>query len=108
MESFFIGVDQETQQRERQKARALRDSPWWKNQKGRGRCYYCDGQFHPSELTMDHRVPVVRGGRSTKGNLVACCKPCNNEKKHLLVSEWIVQRQEAGLPPLACAKHELY
>jgi 5-methylcytosine-specific restriction endonuclease McrA len=31
---------------------------------------------------MDHVVPLIRGGRSTKGNLVAACKECNSRKKH--------------------------
>jgi 5-methylcytosine-specific restriction protein A len=37
---------------------------------------------------MDHIVPLARGGRSTKDNLVACCKECNNKKKTLLPIEW--------------------
>jgi hypothetical protein len=36
------------------------------------------------ELTMDHVVPLARGGKSTKGNVVPACKPCNNKKKQLL------------------------
>lgn len=30
--------------------------------------------------TVDHVVPRCQGGRSTWGNLVACCKPCNTRK----------------------------
>jgi 5-methylcytosine-specific restriction enzyme A len=37
---------------------------------------------------MDHIVPLVRGGKSTKGNLVPACKECNNKKKYLLPMEW--------------------
>jgi len=37
---------------------------------------------------MDHIVPVIRGGRSTKGNIVPCCKECNNRKRHMLPVEW--------------------
>ena len=37
---------------------------------------------------MDHIVPVVRGGKSKKGNLVPACKDCNNKKKHMLPIEW--------------------
>jgi 5-methylcytosine-specific restriction endonuclease McrA len=37
---------------------------------------------------MDHIVPIIRGGRSTKGNLVPCCKQCNSNKKHMLPVEW--------------------
>jgi 5-methylcytosine-specific restriction endonuclease McrA len=40
------------------------------------------------ELTMDHIVPLVRGGKSTKGNCVPACKECNNKKKHMLPIEW--------------------
>jgi 5-methylcytosine-specific restriction protein A len=36
---------------------------------------------------MDHIVPLVRGGRSTKGNVVPSCKACNTDKKHKLAWE---------------------
>lgn len=74
--------------RERQKARDLRASQWWKRRCDKGRCHYCGRPVPPRELTMDHIVPVSRGGRSTKGNLVPCCKDCNNRKKQMLPMEW--------------------
>jgi hypothetical protein len=37
---------------------------------------------------MDHVVPLVRGGRSIKNNIVPACKECNNRKKYLLPMEW--------------------
>jgi 5-methylcytosine-specific restriction endonuclease McrA len=37
---------------------------------------------------MDHVVPLIRGGKSTKGNTVPACKECNNRKKHMLPIEW--------------------
>ena len=66
---------------EREKARALRKSAWWQRRLQRGSCAYCGQAFAPKDLTMDHVVPVARGGRSTKGNVVAACKPCNNKKR---------------------------
>ena len=45
------------------------------------------------ELTMDHIVPIARGGRSTKGNVVPACKECNNTKKQLLPMEWAAYRE---------------
>jgi 5-methylcytosine-specific restriction endonuclease McrA len=36
---------------------------------------------------MDHLVPVVRGGKSTKGNIVVSCKSCNSARKHRLPFE---------------------
>ncbi len=77
---FFIASSPEHQRREKLKARDLRSSPWWKNQLGKGVCYHCDRRFHPSELTMDHLIPIARGGQSTKGNVVPSCKPCNTQK----------------------------
>lgn len=85
---FFSDLSEEEIARERHKARELRQSQWWKNQKGKGLCYYCRKSFPSSELTMDHVVPVVRGGKSIKSNVVPCCKECNNKKKHMLPSEW--------------------
>ena len=40
------------------------------------------------ELTMDHVVPLARGGKTTKSNVVPCCKECNEQKLHLLPVEW--------------------
>jgi 5-methylcytosine-specific restriction protein A len=50
----------------------------------------------PKELTMDHVVPLVRGGRSTRGNCVAACKECNNRKKHMLPVEWQAYLDQLG------------
>ena len=37
---------------------------------------------------MDHIVPVARGGHSRRGNVVPCCKACNNQKQSMLPLEW--------------------
>jgi len=88
MTDIFFKVDEEHIKREKAKARELRNSPWWKRKRSTGICYYCGGKFKPSELTMDHLVPVVRGGKSAPRNLVPACKECNNKKKYLLPMEW--------------------
>jgi len=85
---FFTGVDEAVVRRERAKARELRKTQWWRTRISRGRCHYCQRQVAAKELTMDHLVPLARGGRSTKGNLVPACKECNNLKKTLLPMEW--------------------
>lgn len=54
----------------------------------KGVCYYCNRKVGRDNLTMDHVVPLSRGGRSRKGNIVAACKACNNRKKYLLPVEW--------------------
>ncbi|MDP7417862.1 MAG: HNH endonuclease [Desulfobacterales bacterium] len=88
METFSIDFDEGHIKRERQKARELRESQWWKRRLAKGLCHYCQKAYSPAELTMDHIVPISRGGRSTKGNVVPSCKACNNKKKYLLPMEW--------------------
>ena len=41
---------------------------------------------------MDHVVPVARGGRSAKGNVVAACKECNNRKKLMTPAEQLLMK----------------
>jgi 5-methylcytosine-specific restriction protein A len=84
----FDGVDEAEIRREKDKARKLRKSRWWQQRLAIGVCYYCGRLFEPRDLTMDHIVPLARGGKSTKENLVTCCKECNNKKKTLLPIEW--------------------
>lgn len=67
--------------REREKARKLKRSDWWNQQLQKGICHYCGKPFPPAELTLDHIVPIARGGESTPGNAVAACRACNRDKK---------------------------
>jgi len=84
----FDGVDEAEIRRQRDKARQLRKSRWWQQRLAAGICYYCSKTFKANDLTMDHVVPLSRGGGSTKDNLVTSCKDCNNKKKTLLPMEW--------------------
>jgi 5-methylcytosine-specific restriction protein A len=79
-ELFYAPVDPSHIKKERAKAKELRQSQWWKQKLSKGICHYCENKFAHSELTMDHIVPVGRGGTSTKGNVVPSCKECNTEK----------------------------
>ncbi len=73
---------------EKRKARDLRHSAWWKEKISAGTCYYCGRTCKPDELTMDHKIPLSRGGKSEKINIVAACKECNSRKKYMLPTEW--------------------
>ncbi len=37
---------------------------------------------------MDHIIPITRGGKGSRNNVVPCCKECNTKKKYLLPMEW--------------------
>ena len=85
---FAYDLTEEEIKRERRKARDLRESQWWKRRMAKGVCHYCEKQIPPKDLTMDHVVPISRGGKSTKGNVVTACQNCNTLKKQLLPMEW--------------------
>jgi len=87
-EAVLISVSDEEIHREREKARELRSTQWWKRKRSKGICHHCGRKFPVRELTMDHLVPIARGGKSTKGNVVPSCKNCNTEKKVHLPFEW--------------------
>jgi 5-methylcytosine-specific restriction endonuclease McrA len=88
MSEFYAPVDPEVLRRERARARELRQSQWWKRRIAAGLCYYCRRQVGRGALTMDHLVPLGRGGRSVRGNVVPACKDCNTRKQALLPVEW--------------------
>jgi len=85
---MWVEVSEEQLRRERERARELRRSNWWSNRIAAGVCHYCGARVPPRELTLDHIVPLVRGGHSSKGNCVPACKACNSAKQSLLPIEW--------------------
>lgn len=85
---YAIYLDEAQIKAERHKAREFRTSQWWKRRCAKGRCHWCNRPTPAGELTMDHIIPISRGGKSTKGNLVPACKTCNTQKKQLLPMEW--------------------
>jgi len=87
-ERYTREVDDETLRREKARARALRQTAWWRRRIATGLCHYCRRAVGPKALTLDHVVPLVRGGRSVRANMVPACKDCNNKKQSLLAWEW--------------------
>ena len=51
------------------------------------RCQYCGKKFETKDLTLDHVIPVTRGGRTTWDNIVSSCVPCNTRKGGRLPNE---------------------
>lgn len=49
------------------------------------RCSYCGAS---GKMTMDHVVPIVRGGQHSEGNIVPACFSCNCRKQGRFVMEW--------------------
>ncbi len=83
-EFYFLdkeNTDPKRLKREREKARELKGSGWWKQKIQSGVCHYCESKVGAAKLTMDHLVPLARGGESSKNNLVPACHECNAKKK---------------------------
>ena len=91
MTLFFASASPEHQKKEKFKARELRQSQWWKNQTGRGVCYHCGEKFPPAVLTMDHLIPIARGGFSDRKNCVPSCKDCNTKKGYKTRAEMALE-----------------
>ena len=90
----YIERDERHIKRERAKARELRKTPYFRELFRKGICHYCHEKFPEEELTVDHIVPVARGGRSTRGNMVVCCKACNQSKRCFTPAEQILFAEE--------------
>ena len=53
-----------------------------------GHCFYCGGE---TNLTLDHFVPLSKGGGTTRANMVVSCTKCNGSKHTSLPSKLLVQ-----------------
>jgi 5-methylcytosine-specific restriction endonuclease McrA len=50
-------------------------------------CQYCQNDYRDSDLTIDHVIPRSKGGKTVWTNVVIACKPCNQQKSDLLLSQ---------------------
>ncbi len=86
-EPFYSDISDEEIAKERRIAKELKKTAWWKQKRSSGICHYCQNKFKVEDLTMDHLIPIIRGGKSIKANLVPSCKDCNSKKKYNLPFE---------------------
>lgn len=54
----------------------------------RGRCFYCQQRLHRDNYTLDHKLPVSRGGGTNIKNVVLSCYWCNVDKGSLTTDEY--------------------
>jgi 5-methylcytosine-specific restriction endonuclease McrA len=50
-------------------------------------CYLCGKELTPREVTLEHVVPLSRGGAHVPENARIACKPCNSRKGAKLLEE---------------------
>lgn len=74
---------------------------WLQMQRRHGnRCYYCQTK---GALTMDHVIPIIRGGTHGEGNIVPACSDCNSRKQGRFVMEWRMGKSRKAKPRLELA-----
>jgi len=62
-------------------------------------CQYCGIQSR--DLTLDHVIPRVRGGKHSWENLVSACKSCNHRKGQRTLAEAKMQLMREPYQPRA-------
>lgn len=50
-----------------------------------GKCAYCGRDLPFSDMTVDHVIPLAKGGTSSIQNMVPACIQCNNRKGMLTI-----------------------
>lgn len=61
--------------------------------KSNGICHYCEkptviGKECDLKATVDHYIPISRGGWDSPSNWVLACWKCNNTKANLMPNEF--------------------
>jgi 5-methylcytosine-specific restriction endonuclease McrA len=56
--------------------------------KADAKCAYCGEWLLVAGGSVDHMMPVSRGGTNTRENLCLCCLPCNKSKGNKTIQEW--------------------
>lgn len=63
-------------------------------------CPYCNAPLDALSMTLDHGLPLARGGDNKFSNLVPCCEDCNKLKHKLTGDEYLALREKLReLPP---------
>ncbi len=60
------------------------------------RCVYCGSALDLEFATIDHVLPLAKGGAHAPGNLVVACAPCNRMKGDMLPHEFFMRYPMAG------------
>jgi 5-methylcytosine-specific restriction endonuclease McrA len=57
-----------------------------------GICLWCHSFISKKRATLDHLIPIGRGGSPIDvSNVTICCKPCNQNKANLTPEEYLIK-----------------
>lgn len=59
-----------------------------------GECYLCHQAFNSkSDITLDHLIPISKGGTDGLGNMRLAHNNCNRDKKDMTIEEYAVMNE---------------
>ena len=58
------------------------------------KCAYCGRSGKRQPLELDHVVPKSHGGTDRYDNLVAACRPCNQQRGNQPIEQWLKRRPQ--------------
>jgi 5-methylcytosine-specific restriction endonuclease McrA len=71
------------------------------------RCLYCETEINNQTGTMDHVIPLSRGGKTNWENIVTACAPCNSRKGNQTVIKPKYQPYKPGYWELVRKRKQL-
>ena len=75
-----------------------------------GNCHYCgvafDNKNTKLRCTLDHKIPVIKGGKDTLENCVLACQWCNGVKSNASYTDFVLFMMFIELQGLDPAKHK--
>lgn len=70
-------------------------------------CQYCSNQFARKDLTLDHVIPLSKGGRTKWENIVAACQRCNTLKGNKTIMKPKIKPYEPDYYELVSKRKQL-
>ncbi len=53
------------------------------------KCPYCNSGMGSTEKSIDHLIPLSKGGLHRITNIIVCCKKCNIGKNNKDIEDWV-------------------
>lgn len=75
---------------------------WIKEHEKSDECIYCGSK---QNLTVDHILPLVRGGPDKPDNAIIVCRTCNSSKGAKRLYEWKGLEEKDKIPRIAEGKY---